>query len=90
MPAVYPAKIFELRFEDDVIVFPKTAKGLMATVEGKVEEIKLTREEAIEWKRHQVEETGQEFDPSTITGPESIYRIWGEGAVIKDAAPASL
>ena len=74
----------QIKVEDGVIVFPMTAKGKTALVEGVVEVLELTFEEAIEAARHKAEEHGEEFDPSTVTGPETTYRIRGLGAVITD------
>ncbi len=81
-----PGQKIRAKVEDGVIVFPKSAKGSMAMVEGNVEEIKLSKEEAVEWRKHHAKELGEEFDPSTVTGPETIYRIWGLGAVIEKGA----
>jgi hypothetical protein len=77
----------QIRFkvEDGVIVFPMTAMGLHARAEGIVEKIELTLEEAIEQARHHAEESGEEFDPSTVTVPEVSYQIRGLGAEIEDA-----
>ncbi|MHC4822206.1 MAG: DUF4920 domain-containing protein, partial [Planctomycetota bacterium] len=74
----------QIKVDDGVIVFPMTAKGKSALVEGVVEVLELTHEEAIEAARHKAEEHGEEFDPSTVTGPETTYRIRGHGAVITD------
>ena len=74
----------QIKVEDGEIVFPLTAKGKTALVEGTVEVVELTLEEAIEAARHKAEEHGEEFDPTTVTGPETIYRIRGLGAVITD------
>lgn len=73
---------FRVKVEDGVIVFPMSAKGLHARVEGVVEKLEFTVEEAIERAQHQAEEHGTEFDPSSVTGPETIYQIKGIGAVI--------
>ena len=78
----------QIKVEDGEIVFPLTARGHTAWVEGVVEELALTYEEAVEQAKHKAEEHGEEFDPSTVTGPETIYRIRGLGAVIADEAPA--
>ena len=44
----------------------------------------MSLEEALEAARHKAEEHGEEFDPSTVTGPETTYRIRGHGALIAD------
>ena len=73
-----------VKVEDGVIVFPMTARGLHAQVEGIVEKLEFTMEEAVERARHEAEEHGTEFDPSTVTGPEVIYQLKGLGALIGD------
>jgi hypothetical protein len=73
-----------IKVEDGVIVFPMSAKGLHARAEGIVEKIEMTEEQAIEQAKHQAEEHGTEFDPSTVTGPTVTYQIKGIGAVIED------
>lgn len=72
----------KIKVKDGEIVFPVEAKGKTALVEGKVYKIELTQEEAVEYFKHFAEESGKEFDPSTITGPMTIYQIKGLGAEI--------
>ncbi len=75
----------KIKVEDGVIVFPISARGKQALVEGIVEELQLTEEEAIEQARHHAEEMGEEFDPSSVpAGPQTIYQIRGIGAVVAD------
>jgi hypothetical protein len=74
--------MIKVKVKDGEIVFPVEAKGSTALVEGKVYNIELTQEKAIEHFQHIAEEKGQEFDPSTITGPMTIYQIKGLGAQI--------
>lgn len=73
----------KIKVKDGEIVFPLEEKGKNALVEGKVYEIKMTKEQAIEAGKSEAEEHGKEFDPSTITGPVTLYQIKGIGAVIK-------
>jgi len=73
----------KVKVEDDVIVFPQTAKGKTAMVEGEVEVLTMTREELIAHKKHHAEEIGEDFDESTVTAGKTVYRIRGIGAVIK-------
>jgi hypothetical protein len=72
----------KIKVRDGDIVFPMSAKGKKALVEGTVYKIELTKEEAIEYYEHLAEEKGVEFDPSTVTGPVTIYQIKGLGAEI--------
>lgn len=71
-----------VKVKDGEIVFPKEAAGKMALVEGEVYTIDLDEEEAKDYFEHMAEDAGQEFDPSTINGPMTIYQIKGTGAVI--------
>lgn len=73
-----------VKVDDGVIVFPLTARGKTALVEGTVEKVELTYEEALEAARHEAEEHGEEFDPTSVTGPVTTYQIRGIGAVIRD------
>jgi hypothetical protein len=74
----------QIKVDDGVIVFPLSAKGKQALVEGVVEQLELTHEQALAEAQHKAEEHGTVFDPSTVTGPQTIYRIRGKGAVIAD------
>jgi len=73
-----------VKVEDGKIVFPKSAKGHPAVVEGVVEKLELDREEAAARHAHMAEEQGEVFDPASITGPEVIWRIRGRGAEISE------
>jgi hypothetical protein len=72
----------KVKVKDGDIVFPVEAKGSTALVEGKVYKIEMTQEKAIEHFQHVAEEKGEEFDPSSITGPMTTYQIKGLGAEI--------
>jgi len=77
-----PGEKIRIKVQDDVIVFPQEAKGKVALVEGKVEELELTKEQAISWYGHLAEEKGESFDSTSVTGPVKIYQIRGIGAKI--------
>ena len=77
-----PFEKIQVKVVDGEIVFPMEAKGRLARVEGIPEEMKLTKEQAIRMGTHRAEEQGTSFDPSSIAGPVSFYRIKGLGAVI--------
>ena len=51
-------------------------------IEGVVESLELTREEIIARRKHHAEETGENFDPASVTSGETILRIRGLGAEI--------
>jgi len=72
----------KVKVKDGEIIFPMEAIGQNALVEGKVYKIELTQEEAVGYFEHIAEESGKDFDPSTITGPMTIYQIKGSGAEI--------
>ena len=76
------AQKIKIKVKDGDIVFPMEAVGSNALVEGKVYKIEMTEEEAVGYMEHLAEEKGQEFDPSTVTGPMTIYQIKGIGAKI--------
>lgn len=74
----------KVKVKDGEIIFPMEAKGKTALVEGTVYKIELTEEEAVEYFEHIAEEKGEEFDPSSVEGPMTIYQIKGLGAEIYD------
>lgn len=78
-----PFEKIKIKVTDGVIVFPMSARGHTAYVEGVVEELSFSKKEALEYQRHLARERGVSFDPATVTGPETIYRIRALGAVIE-------
>lgn len=78
-----PFEKINVKVVDGVIVFPLESKGRNARVEGTVEELNLTEEQALYMAKHRAEEQGTTFDPSSVTGPQKIYRLRGLGAVIE-------
>ena len=70
------------KVEDGVIEFPKDGKGKKVKAEGIVSVKTYTKEELIKQAKHEAEEQGKEFDPSSITGPKVVVRVNGDGAVI--------
>ncbi|MEN8136266.1 MAG: DUF4920 domain-containing protein [Thermodesulfobacteriota bacterium] len=73
----------QVKVTDGVIVFPLSARGRTAYVEGIVEELKLSKKEALDYGRHKAREKGISFDPTTVIGPQTIYRLRALGAVIE-------
>ncbi len=71
-----------IKVTDGEIVFPMEARGKEATVEGVVESMELTRDEVIARRKHHAEETGEAFDPASVTSGETVLRIRGLGAEI--------
>lgn len=73
-----------VQVDDGVIVFPVTAKGKLAVVEGTIEAIPMTREKYVSWLEHLAHERGKDFDASTVgEGPFRILHLKGEGARIE-------
>ena len=71
-----------IKVDDGVIVFPISARGKRALVQGKLESVAMGAEEARKFYAHQAREKGVKFDPSTVTGPVNFYQVRATGAVI--------
>jgi hypothetical protein len=71
-----------IKVTDGEIVFPMEARGKQAVVEGVVESMELTKEDVIARRKHHAEETGETFDPASVTSGETVLRIRGLGAEI--------
>jgi hypothetical protein len=74
------------KVEDGVIVFPMTAKGLTATVEGVISVETESVEQQLEHGKKMEKEMNKPFDPKTVKGPKTVIMIKGEAAEIQDAA----
>jgi len=80
-----PQAKVRIKVDDGVMVFPLSAKGKTGYAEGVVEAIPMTRDSYVAWLKHEAEERGQAFDPSTVgDGPYWILQIRGTGAKIVD------
>jgi hypothetical protein len=80
-------KAFEkLRFKvtDGEIVIPMEARGKRAIAEGILQKFELSREQVIEQRRHHAEETGQSFDPASVTSGETFLQLRGLAVRIPD------
>ena len=71
------------KVEDGVIVFPMSAKGLNAKVEGVLEVSMLSEAEQMEQGKEMAKEKKMAFDPKTIKGPKLSIQIKGEAAEVK-------
>ena len=71
-----------IKVTDGEIVFPMEARGKQAVVEGVVESMELSKEDVIARRKHHAEETGETFDPASVTSGETVLRIRGLGAEI--------
>lgn len=74
--------MIKIKVKDGDIVFPVDAIGENALVQGTVYKIELTQEEAVDYYEHIAEESGEDFDPTIVTGPMTIYQIKGLAATI--------
>ena len=74
----------QIKVLDGEIVFPMSARSKEALVEGVVEALKYTKEDAVAWLQHQAEEKGESFDPKKVTSGMTVYRIKALGAEITD------
>ena len=75
-------KTMHVEVPHNTIEFPKDGAGKIAIAEGKLEEVKLTREEAIEQAKHEAEDAGKPFDAASIKSGTVMYQIQGTGAVV--------
>jgi hypothetical protein len=74
--------LLRIKVEDGDIVFPKDSIGKTAIAEGKLEKREMSREKLIEEGKHEAEESGRKFDPSSVKSGRTIYELAGSGAVI--------
>jgi hypothetical protein len=75
------------KVEDDVVVFPATARGQEIVAEGVLTARDLDVAGARRWLGHLAEERGEEFDPESVTEPLRLFEIQGEGAALRPAKP---
>jgi hypothetical protein len=71
------------KVDDGVIVFPMSAKGLNAVVEGVIDVATLSVDEQIKAAQKMAEEMKHPLDTSKIKGPKLTIQIKGEGAEVK-------
>jgi hypothetical protein len=71
------------KVDDGVIVFPMSAKGLTATVEGVVSVAMLSEADQIAQGQEMAKEMKMPFDPKTVKGPKLSIQIKGDGAEIQ-------
>ncbi len=79
-----PYEKIQVKVTDGEIVFPMSASGRKAVVEGIVEKLNFSREQLLQYKKHLAEEKGEPFDPSTVKEGETIIRLIGLGAEIEE------
>jgi hypothetical protein len=73
-----------VKVEDGVIIFPMSARGHQAVVEGVVEKIDLTAEQAREQAMKHAKEKGEPFDSTAVFQAKTSYQLRGLGAIIAE------
>ena len=73
-----------VKVEDGVIIFPMSARGHHAVVEGVVEKIDLTAEQAREQAMKHAKEKGEPFDSTVTFTAKTSYQLRGIGAIITE------
>lgn len=73
-----------VKVEDGVIIFPMSARGHQAVVEGVVEKIDLTAEQAREQAMKHAKEKGEPFDSMGVFAAKTSYQLRGLGAIITE------
>jgi len=79
-----PFEKIQIKVLDGVIVFPMSARGKEALVEGEIEALNYSKEDTIAWLQHMAEEKGESFDPASVTSGMTAYRIKALGAEITE------
>lgn len=77
-----PSEMLKIKVEDGVIVFPMTARGKKAVVEGVVEKVVMTAEEARAEARRHAAEMKMAFDSTAVFEAATTYQLRGIGALI--------
>ncbi len=78
-----PHEKIRVKVEDGAIVFPPSARGSRAAVQGVVETMKMCPDEARRFREAEAKAKGVAFDPASITGKERSLAIRATGAVIE-------
>ncbi len=78
-----PYEKIRIKVEDGVIVFPVSARGRQAAVQGVVEMLPMCPDEARRFRQKEAREKGVPFDPASVTGKEASLTIRATGAVIE-------
>lgn len=76
-------KSIRIKVKDGEIVFPKESSGKQATAEGVFTKIEMSKEQAIAQAKHEAEEQGRTFDPSSVKSGKVTFQIQGAGAVVE-------
>jgi cytochrome c-type biogenesis protein CcmE len=77
-----PSETLKIKVEDGVIVFPMSARGKQAVVEGVIEQVVLTADAARAQAQEHAKEMKQPFDSTKVFEPITSVQIRGIGAII--------
>ena len=78
-----PFTKIRVKVSDGDMVFPLTAKGQHAVIEGELVALDLSQEQASMMKKAECEEKGEHFDPDSVTEGITVYQIKPRGVVIQ-------
>ncbi len=78
-----PFTKIRIKVNDGDMVFPLTAKGQHAVIEGELVALDLSQEQAAMMKKAECEEKGEHFDPDSVTEGITVYQIKPRGVVIQ-------
>ncbi len=78
-----PHETIRVKVEDGAIVFPVSARGRQAVVQGVVETMPMCPDEARRFRQKEAKAKGIPYDPKSITGKETSLSIRATGAVIE-------
>lgn len=79
-----PEEKIQVKVTDGEIVFPMSATGRVGVIEGIVEEVKMSKEQLVEYQKHLAEEKGKPFDPASVKEGTRFIRLIGLGAEINE------
>jgi len=77
-----PYEKIRVKVEDGVIVFPASARGRRATIQGVVETMKMCPDEARRFRQEEARAKGVPYNAASVTGKERALAIRATGAVI--------
>jgi len=78
-----PFTKIRVKVKDGDMVFPLTAKGNHAVIEGELVALDMSQEQAAMMKKAECEEKGEHFDPGSVTEGITVYQINPRGVVIQ-------
>lgn len=71
-----------IKVQDGKMVFPVSLKGKKGYATGTLQTKTLPVEKAKKYLAHMAHESGQKFDPKTITGPYTMYQFVPVGVTV--------